>query len=90
MSAFALVRPMELADKTRRSRLGLFVRWDDFTLDDATATASFTDLLWGGLIWDVNARSSMSLDYQMMTLTTGAAGVKTPTNTLFLHWVVNF
>jgi hypothetical protein len=90
MSAFAIVRPMELGDPKKRSRLGLFARWDDFTLDDVTATASSTDLIWGGVIWDLNARSSISLDYQKMPLTTGATNLKTPTNTLFVHWVTSF
>lgn len=90
MSAFAIVRPLELGDPKKRSRLGVFARWDDFTLDDVAATASSTDLIWGGVIWDLNARSSISLDYQKMTLTTGATNLKTPTNTLFMHWVVSF
>lgn len=90
MSAFAIVRPLELGDPGRRSRLGLFARWDDFSLDDVAATASSTDLIWGGVMWDLNTRSTISLDYQKMTLTSGPTSVKTPTNTLFLHWVTNF
>jgi hypothetical protein len=90
VSAFAIVRPMELGDAKKRSRLGLFARWDDFTLDDATAIHSTTDLIWGGLLWDLNNRATISLDYQKMTVTAGATGVKTPTNTLFLHWVTTF
>ena len=90
MSAFAVVRPLELADSKKRSKLSLFARWDDFTLDDATATASATDLIWGGVWWELNPRATISLDYQKMTVTAGAANVKTPTNTLFLHWVATF
>lgn len=90
MSAFAIVRPLELADPKKRSKLLLFARWDDFTLDDVAATASATDLIWGGIWWELNQRATISLDYQKMTLTTGAAGLKTPTNTLFLHWVATF
>lgn len=90
LSAFAIVRPFELVDAKKRSKLLLFARWDDFTLDDATATASATDLIWGGIWWELNARATISLDYQKMMLTTGATGLKTPTNTLFLHWVTTF
>ena len=90
MSAFAIVRPFELGDPKKRSRLGLFARFDDFTLDDLAPVQSSTNLMWAGLLWDLNPRSTISLDYQQMTLKTGPTDVKTPTNTLFMHWVVNF
>lgn len=89
-SAFAIIRPLELANKSKRSRLSLFTRFDDFALGDPAETE--TDMIWGGLFWDLNARSTFTVDYQQMKTATGigAARVTVPTKTFFFHWVVTY
>jgi hypothetical protein len=90
ISAFAVVRPLELADAKRRSPFSVFGRFDHFAFDDTPDTK--TSLAWGGAMWDLNARSTFTLDYQAMKTrtTVGATAVVVPTNTIFMHWVVNF
>ena len=90
LSAFAVARPFEIADATRRSRFSLFTRFDSFDFDDTPDTK--TTLAWGGVMWDLNARSTFTLDYQTMKTrtTVGAATITVPTNTVFAHWVVTF
>ena len=90
VSAFALLRPLELADSRKRSRLSLFTRFDSFDFDDAPEIRN--TVAWGGVMWDLNSRSTFTLDYQSMKISTTIAGttVTVPTNTLFAHWVVNF
>lgn len=90
MSAFAVVRPLELADSKRRSRFSVFGRFDHFDFDDTPEIT--TTLAWAGVMWDLNARSTFTLDYQAMKTetTVGPASVGVPTNTVFVHWVVNF
>ena len=89
-SAFAIIRPLELADKSKRSRLSVFARFDDFALGDPAETE--TDMIWGGLFWDLNARSTFTVDYQQMKTATGlaAARVTVPARTFFFHWVVTY
>lgn len=86
VSAFAIVRPMELFGNIRRSRLALVGRFDRFELD--TDSDAFSEFLVGGLIWDLTQRVSLALDYQGTTPRSGAAGA--PVNTWFLHWVATF
>jgi hypothetical protein len=96
-SAFALIRPLELADKSKRSRLGLFGRWDSFHFEDPPGTLVGapdirTKLMWGGVFWDLNARATFTVDYQEMKTTTIVTPTTTtiPTNTFFIHWVVTY
>lgn len=86
VSAFAIVRPMELFDRSRRSRLSLVGRFDRFELD--SDSDAFSEFLVGGVIWDLTQRVSLALDYQGATPRSGAAGA--PANTWFLHWVATF
>jgi hypothetical protein len=86
-SAFAVVRPLELMDASKRSRLSLFARVDDFQFDD-TPVASSTSLAWFGVLWDLNARSTFTVDFQTMKAKNGTVTV--PTKTLFFHWVANY
>ena len=85
-NAFAIVRPMELFDRSRRSRLSLVGRFDRFELD--SDSDAFSEFLVGGVIWDLTQRVSLALDYQGATPRSGAAGA--PANTWFLHWVATF
>jgi len=87
ISAFAIVRPLELVDRSRRSRLALFSRIDDFQFDDTPAPVS-TSLAWFGLFWDLNPRATVTIDYQVMTSRSGTTSV--PAKSLFLHWVANY
>jgi hypothetical protein len=97
-SAFAIVRPLEVMDASKRSRLSLFTRFDAFQLDDPPVTAPqpkvSTSLVWFGLFWDLNARSTFTIDFQTSTTKTTPAGSTTtnsvPTKTLFFHWVANY
>ena len=85
-SAFAIVRPAELMDRTKRSRLGLIGRVDQFKLDsDVEPSNQFVVL---GAIWDLTSRTSLALDYQGLSAKNGSATA--PLKTLFLHWVANF
>ena len=90
ISAFAVVRPLELADAKKRSRFSVFGRFDNFDFDDTPKTK--TTIGWAGVMWDLNARSTFTLDYQAMKTetTVGTTTLGVPTNTVFMHWVVNF
>lgn len=90
MSAFAVVRPLELADAKKRSKLSLFGRFDTLDFDDTPVTK--TTVAWGGVMWDLNSRATFTLDYQAMKTktTVGATTTTVPTNTVFLHWVTSF
>jgi hypothetical protein len=89
-SAFVIVRPIELADAKTRSRFALFGRVDHFAFDDAPATES--SVAWAGVLWDLNTRATVALDYQAIkTATTiGPTTTTIPTNTIFLHWTTTF
>ena len=86
VSALAIVRPAELIEPSRRSRLSLLGRFDRFKLD--TDLDPHTDFLVAGAIWDLTPRVSLALDYQASTPRDNPAGV--PVKTWFLHWVANF
>lgn len=87
VSGFAFVRPLEIANATKRSRLGLFTRVDNFDFDDTPAESS-TTLAWFGAFWDLNSRATFTLDYQDMKQKLGTVTI--PTKTLFMHWVASF
>jgi hypothetical protein len=90
ISAFGIVRPLELGDPKKRSRLSLFGRFDRFDFDDTPLTK--TTLAWGGAMWDLNSRATFTVDYQAMKTktTVGPNTMTVPTNTVFLHWVTTF
>jgi hypothetical protein len=85
VSGFALVRPLEIITK-KQSRFGVFGRYDDFAFDDVTNSSN--QLSWFGLFYDVNARSTFTIDLHETRPMTG--GVKVPQRTVFMHWVANF
>lgn len=85
-SAFAFVRPAELIDAKKRSRFSVFGRFDKF--DDANVRDAVNELTWFGVLWDLNARTTLSLDFQELQAKSGST--TTPTKTLFAHWVVTF
>lgn len=86
VAAFAVLRPAELIDPARRSRLSLIGRLERYTPDtDLDAADRFTVL---GAIWDLNSRISLALDYQGLSPKNGSPTV--PVKSWFLHWVANF
>lgn len=86
LSAFTVIRPAELLDASRKSRLSVIGRVDRFALDrDLDAVSQFTVV---GAIWDLTPRTSLAVDYQAATPRNGAATL--PVRTWFLHWVANF
>lgn len=86
LSGFAVLRPLRFSDATAPSRLGLVAQWDRFKPN--TGTAAYTNTIIGGVTWDLNARSSVSLDYQEQTPHWGASVA--PSKTYYLHLVANF
>jgi hypothetical protein len=86
VSAFAVVRPLEIIAPERRSPLAAVVRYDRARFNDETGPAQ--RLIIAGLIWEVTSRLSVAADYQQLLPRDGAAG--TDTKTWFTHFVVNF
>ncbi len=85
-SAFAIVRPFELADSTSRIPLGLLFRWDG--VKPNTDVGREVRLVIAGLLWDLSKRASLSLDYQEQLPRSGDPSA--PLKTYFLHVVANF
>jgi len=86
ISAFAAIKPFQLMSAGSTFPLGLVARWDRFKPN--TATASYVNTVIGGLTWDLNKKSAVSLDYQEQTPHAGA--IAATTKTYFLHLVANF
>lgn len=86
VDGFALIRPLEIANRDRRSNVGVMARLDQFKLDrDADASNRFMVL---GLFYDINSRVSAALDYQEMRPEDGSTTLRT--ETWFAHFVINF
>lgn len=92
VSGFAFVRPFEIADPSKRSRLSLFGRFDSF--EDANLVDAKNEVTWFGVLWDLNQRATFSLDYQELKAkhpdNPPPFNPTIPTKTLFAHWVVTF
>ena len=86
VSAFALVRPLELLTPATRSPLAAVVRYDRTRFNDDTGPAQ--RLIIAGLIFDLTSRVSMAADYQQLLPRDGAAGADT--KTWFAHFVASF
>jgi hypothetical protein len=86
LSAFAFVRPFEIAKPSKRSRFSVWGRFDKF--EDANVAGAENQLTWFGAMWDLNQRATFSLDFQ--ELKTKSGSTTTPTKTLFAHWVVTY
>lgn len=85
ISAFAILRPADIVDTSRRSKLSVIGRFDRFQLDDGSVAT--TDLGVLGVIWSVK-RTSLALDFQRVS---SPIGDTTPsTATWFLHWVAYY
>lgn len=94
-SAFALVRPIEIArGGSARSRLVLLGRVDQVrpfssaTAAGAQTTSAQTQLVIAGASWDLNQRTSFSLDLQHFKPSSGSTA--TESKIFFLHGQVSF
>jgi hypothetical protein len=90
LSAFGTARPLAFANSSGRSRFGVLARYDD--VESNTATNDRYHVVIAGLLFDVNPRSTLALDYQEQLANSGAPALPSPGafRTLFLHAVVNF
>ena len=86
ISGFANIKPFQLINERSTLPLGLIARWDRFRPN--TATPGYVNTVIGGLTWDLNKKSALSLDYQEQTPGNGA--IAAVTKTYFLHLVANF
>jgi hypothetical protein len=90
VSAFGTLRPLALVNSAGRSRLGLLARYDH--VESNTATDERYHFVIAGLLVDVNARSTLALDYQEQLANAGAPALPSPGSfrALFAHIIVNF
>src|SRR3954471_24489583 len=86
MAGFAVIKPFQLLSATSTFPLGLVARWDRFKPN--TDTDAYINTVIGGLTWDLNKKSALSLDYQEQTPHSGV--IAAATKTYFLHLVANF
>jgi hypothetical protein len=89
-SAYGILRPLAFVSQTRRSRFGLLARYDN--IESKAAIDERYHFLIGGLLLDVNARSTLVFDYQEQLANSGAPALPAPGafRALFAHVVVNF
>ena len=86
LAGFITAKPFQLVNDKSTFPLGLVARWDRFKPN--TANDGFINIVIGGLTWDLNKKSAISLDYQEVTPHAPAAIAAT--KTYFLHLVANF
>ena len=86
ISGFATIKPFQLLNDQSTFPLGLIARWDQFK--PSTGAPGTVNTVIGGLTWDLNKKSALSLDYQEQTPKNGA--IAAATKTYFLHMVANF
>ena len=85
-SAYAVIKPLQMADAKSSFPLGIVARWDN--VKPNTSRDAHYNVVIAGLIWDLSKKSSISLDYQEQTPRNTT--VVAPTRTYYLHWVANF
>lgn len=86
LAGFAAIKPFQLMNDQSTFPLGLVARWDRFKPN--TDTDGYINTVIGGLTWDLNKKTALSLDYQEVTPHSGA--IAAATKTYFLHLVANF
>ena len=86
LSGFAVVKPFQIFNDKSTFPLGFVGRWDRFKPN--TDLPGYINIVIGGLTWDLNKKSALSLDYQEQTPHEGA--LIAATKTYFLHLVANF
>jgi hypothetical protein len=86
LAGFAVIKPFQLMNDQSTFPLGLVARWDRFKPN--TDTDGYINIVIGGLTWDLNKKTALSLDYQEVTPHSGATAAAA--KTYFLHLVANF
>jgi hypothetical protein len=86
IAGFAVIKPFQLMNDQSTFPLGLVARWDRFKPN--TDTDGYLNTVIGGLTWDLNKKTALSLDYQEVTPHSGV--IAAATKTYFLHLVANF
>jgi hypothetical protein len=90
LSAHGIVRPLAFTRPGRRSPIGILVRYD--AIESDAGRGDRYHFLIAGLLYDVNARSTLVLDYQEQLTNAGAPPLPSPGSfrALFAHINVNF
>jgi hypothetical protein len=86
VAGYVVAKPFRMVDSTSTIPLGIVLRYDQVTPNTSTSPRINTFI--GGLSWDLNSRTSISLDYQEATPANGAPVA--PAKTYYMHWVANF
>jgi hypothetical protein len=86
IAGFVTAKPFQLLNAQSTFPLGVVARWDRFKPN--TALDGYVNTVIGGLTWDLNKKTALSLDYQEQTPHSGA--IAAATKTYFLHLVANF
>ncbi len=86
LSGFTVLRPFQILNEGSTIPLGLVARWDRFKPN--TETDPYSNTVIAGLIWDLNKRVSLALDYQEQTPHGGP--VLTPSKIYYLHMAANY
>ncbi len=86
IAGFVTAKPFQLLNAQSTFPLGVVARWDRYKPN--TANDSYINTVIGGLTWDLNKKTALSLDYQEQTPHSGA--IAAATKTYFLHLVANF
>jgi hypothetical protein len=86
IAGFVTAKPFQLLSSQSTFPLGVIARWDRFKPN--TGTPGYINTVIGGLTWDLNKKTALSLDYQEQTPHSGA--IAAATKTYFLHLVANF
>lgn len=86
VSGFMVLRPFQIMNEASTVPLGIVARWDRFKPNQDAAPYSNTVI--AGLIWDINKKASLALDYQEQTPHAGS--VSAPSKTYFLHLVAAY
>lgn len=86
ISGFVVLKPFQLLRERSTAPISLVGRWDRFRPN--RETAAYSNVVIAGVIWDLNKRVSMSLDYQEQTPHGGP--VVPPAKTYFVHLVAAY
>ena len=89
-SAVVLLRPAGLVNPTRRARFGLIARYDDVQPNRPSGDRYHFAV--AGMLFDLNARSTIALDYQEQLASSGAPALPPPGafRAVFVHVVVSY
>jgi hypothetical protein len=85
-SAYAVVKPFQMADEKTSFPLGIVARFDN--VKPNTSRDAHYNVVIVGFTWDLSKKSSISVDYQEQTPRNTT--VVAPTRVYYLHWVANF